>query len=95
MGGKESKLNPTDLSDLVKNTEFTQREIKDWFKGFQQDYPNGYLTKEEFMKIYTNFYPKGNAGEFAGNVFRVFDHNKDGQIDFKEFMGGLSMSMKV
>ena len=94
MGGSNGKLNPNDIAELKKQTQFSNSEIKDWYKGFKKDYPHGYLTIEEFKQIYGNFYPGGNASKFAENTFRVFDHNKDGKIDFREFMIGLSMSSK-
>ena len=94
MGVKDSKLSPKQLSDIADCTEFNQKEIKDWFRGFKADYPAGFLTIDEFMKIYSNFYPGGDASAFANNAFRVFDHNKDGKIDFREFICGISMSMK-
>jgi len=94
MGAKDSKLSPKDLSELRDQTSFTEKEIKQWYRGFKDDYPEKYLTADEFKKIYGNFYPKGDAQLFADNAFRVFDHNKDGKIDFREFMTGISMSMR-
>ena len=94
MGERNSKLKPQDISDLNHQTHFSEEEIKDWYKGFKKDYPHGYLTIDEFKQIYGNFYPGGNASRFAENTFRVFDHNNDGKIDFREFMIGLSMSSK-
>ena len=94
MGSNESKLNPQDMKELQKSTKYNAEEIKDWYRGFVEDFPDGYLTIEQFKDIYQNFYPNGNASAFADNTFRAFDHNKDGSIDFREFMTGLSMSSK-
>lgn len=94
MGDSNSKLKPKDLEELNNSTEFTEREIKDWYKGFRQDYPHGYLTVDQFMEVYSNFYPAGDASAFAENTFRVFDHNKDQKIDFREFVIGLNMSSR-
>ena len=94
MGASNGKLRPNDIAELQTETQFSNSEIKDWYKGFKKDYPHGYLTIDEFKQIYGNFYPGGNASKFAENTFRVFDHNNDGKIDFREFMIGLSMSSK-
>jgi len=39
-----------------------------------------------FIKIYSKCFPCGNAEEFCAHVFRTFDSDKNGTIDFKEFL---------
>ena len=94
MGANNAKLEPDDVAELKSQTQFSNSEIKDWYKEFKKDYPEGYLTMDQFKTVYGKFYPGGNASKFAENTFRVFDHNNDGKIDFREFMIGLSMSSK-
>ena len=46
-------------------TTVSEDEIKHWHEGFLKDCPTGKLTKNEFSKIYAQFFPHGNPEAFA------------------------------
>ncbi|SCU93344.1 LAMI_0E14026g1_1 [Lachancea mirantina] len=94
MGAKASKLSKDDLASLRQSTYFDRREIQQWHKGFLRDCPTGQLTREEFVKIYRQFFPFGSPEQFANHVFSVFDKDQNGTIDFKEFITALSTTSR-
>ncbi|XP_052280785.1 neurocalcin-delta-like [Dreissena polymorpha] len=79
MGSGRSKvrqLDPKTLTDL-QNTVDGKGKSK--------------LTKQKFRSVYNSVFD-GDADEFVGHLFRSFDSNQDGFVDFKEFIVGLCVS---
>ncbi|KAK3696677.1 hypothetical protein QZH41_003287 [Actinostola sp. cb2023] len=97
MGKKSSKpkkLSDEDILELRKSTEFTEDELNKWYTAFKDKCPKGKMSKAKFSEIYSKSFKTGDASIFAGHVFRTFDKNNDGTIDFTEFIQGLSTIMR-
>ncbi|VDM12491.1 unnamed protein product [Wuchereria bancrofti] len=58
----------------------------------KQDCPKGHLTKDQFIKVYKDFFPSGSAEGFCEHVFRTFDTDNSGFIDFKEFLLAINVT---
>ena len=88
MGAKGSKdrLSKADIEMLKTSTRYDEATIREWYRGFKADCPDGRLTPKAFMTIYSKCFPTGNANDFCDHVFRTFDTDKNGFIDFKEFL---------
>uniref|UniRef100_A0A8C4P7P5 Neuronal calcium sensor 1 n=1 Tax=Dromaius novaehollandiae TaxID=8790 RepID=A0A8C4P7P5_DRONO len=84
MGKSNSKLKPEVVEELTRKT----------YKGFIKDCPSGQLDAAGFQKIYKQFFPFGDPTKFATFVFNVFDENKDGRIEFSEFIQALSVTSR-
>ena len=52
-------------------------------RGFKLDCPSGQLDREKLLAMYTLILPAGNAKIFVDQIFKIFDKDGDGSIDFK------------
>ena len=101
-GSRAGRLTKEDVMFLKANTRYDEDTIQvtihlirsvfnltmlqEWYKGFISDCPNGKLTPAAFVKIYSQCFPSGNARDFCDHIFRTFDTDGNGYIDFREFL---------
>ena len=73
MGNSHSEdgIKNKEVEKLKEQTEFSGHEIREWHKKFHEDYPDGVITKEEFVQMYRQLFPKGDATRFGQRVFEV------------------------
>ncbi len=50
---------------LLMSSLVSPEEIQHWHDGFIKDCPTGKLTKTEFARIYSQFFPHGDPTSFA------------------------------
>lgn len=88
--GASNELTAKQIAMLKANTNYSEREIREWHAGFLRDCPSGRLDKKKFVQVYQQFYPHGKADSFCKFAFDTFDQNDDGSIDFDEFLLAIS-----
>jgi len=91
MGNKQSNSNPLDLGELKDQTKLNEENIAEYHDEFLQRYPKGRITKDEMKKEFKRLFPAGDPQPFATRLFSVYDKNRDGTIDFREFICGIGL----
>ena len=79
-------LSDRDLEFLKANTGYDESTIKQSHKTFLKECPNGRLTPDIFIDLYKRDIWRGNAEQYCEHVFRTFDTDQNGVIDFEEFL---------
>ncbi|XP_022658423.1 neuronal calcium sensor 2-like [Varroa jacobsoni] len=95
MGCQQTKireLSDEDVDFLKTHTKYDEQTIREWYEGFKVDCPSGRLSRKKFIDIYRTFFPTGNPEKFCDHVFRTFDTDNSGHIDFKEFLMAIGIT---
>ena len=94
MGAKKSKssLETEELEYIMKHTNLDRNTVKEWYAGFLTDCPTGKMTQEQFFDMYKMMIPEGNTEKFCKHVFRTFDADNNGYIDFLEFLLAINIT---
>ncbi|KAM9462370.1 recoverin b [Clarias gariepinus] len=93
MGNNKScALSKDLLEDLKSNTTYTEEQLYAWYQAFLKECPSGYISREQFESIYVRFFPDANPKAYAQHVFRSFDSDSNGTLDFKEFIVALHLT---
>eukprot|EP00090_Calanus_glacialis_P029491 TRINITY_DN47312_c0_g1_i1.p1 TRINITY_DN47312_c0_g1~~TRINITY_DN47312_c0_g1_i1.p1 ORF type:complete len:193 (+),score=65.41 TRINITY_DN47312_c0_g1_i1:184-762(+) len=75
-----------DIQFLVKYTNMKEEEVKEHYENFITNHPKGKMDKSSFTEMMNLCYPDSNKDNIQKHIFRMYDSNMDGIIDFREFM---------
>ncbi|XP_026054450.1 guanylyl cyclase-activating protein 1-like [Carassius auratus] len=74
--------------------ELSACESHQWYRKFMTECPSGQLTFYEFKKFFGLKNLSETSNEYVTTMFRTFDMNDDGCIDFMEYVAALSLVLK-
>ncbi|KAG7295092.1 hypothetical protein JYU34_022021 [Plutella xylostella] len=85
---------PEPPAALAAATRFSQHEIKLMYRGFKQECPSGVVDEEAFKNIFCQFFPLGDATQYARLVFNSIKRKQDGRVNFEEFLSLASLAAR-
>jgi len=84
-----SRYKPSDLERMAQETKFSKRErmnadninnavtlpgeVRNLYRAFKQECPNGIVDEETFKEVYEKIFPLGDASHYAHLVFLSID----------------------
>merc|ERR1711936_963884 len=71
---------------LSKSSSLSEDQVKQSFDAFVAEHPDGKMRRKDFREAISKALPKKDASKMEKHVFRIYDANNDGYIDFTEFM---------
>ena len=60
--------------------------FREWYKKFLEECPAGVLSKSDLHSMYARILPAEDPTVIIDHLFRIFDSDENGSIDFKEFV---------
>ncbi|XP_017782266.1 PREDICTED: Kv channel-interacting protein 2-like [Nicrophorus vespilloides] len=85
-----ARYRPEEITKLESKTKFTRKELQLIYRGFKQECPTGMVDEEAFKHIFAQFFPQGDATNYAKYVFNTMKHKSTGKISFEDFLNILS-----
>ena len=89
-----NRLDRNEVKEILVSTNFTQKEIHEQYDHFLKRHPTGHIQLADFVDKFSVMFPAGRARDYAVYVFKAYDRDDDGTVDFKEFLTTLSVAAR-
>lgn len=93
MGSDGSK---PDIKQLSKSCVYTTKELFEWYKKHKRQLPIGNINPVQFVQLCMKVFGEGGGGftELCQQIFKKYDTDKNGTINFKEVLNTINVSSK-
>ncbi|XP_059832443.1 guanylyl cyclase inhibitory protein [Hypanus sabinus] len=72
-----------------KNTYILELHV--WYRKFIKECPSGLITLHEFRRHFCDGTVGPGSSEYAEQIFRTLDDNRDGLVDYREYVTAVSL----
>ena len=88
MGSSNGKpvVRQEDITVLAKSSGLEESQVKQYSEAFLRDHPDGKMNPKDFHEMIEKALPKLDTSNMEKHVYRIYDTNDDGYINFTEFM---------
>jgi len=82
----KSPLTEEDMNYIARNTAMEKDAVEKQYQNFLTKHPDGRISRGSFHDMMKECYPGTDTEKLERHIFRMYDTNEDGHIDFREFM---------
>jgi len=84
--GKPILMSQESINYVVQKTDFTRVDVEQYYANFIKEHPDGKIDKKGFRRFMKKGFPSENIEKLEKHIFRIYDANNNGTIEFREFM---------
>ena len=88
------KLSEEEIRFISEQTGLQREKLLEKYKRFLRQHPSGKLGFSGLKTMLREAIPEADTSGLVEHVWRIYDTNLDGEIDFREFMLALSVMSK-
>ena len=79
------------MNYIIQNTDLEKEKLESQYQNFLNIHSNGQMSKRAFNLMMKESYPGLKTKKLNRHVFRMYDTNGDGFVDFKELILALNV----
>ena len=89
VSGMAKELSEEQMNKIIAYTNIQKEQVEAKYRTFLSKYPKGKISRKSFQVMLSDCLPglsSERLAQLSNHIWRVYDINEDGHIDFYEFM---------